>query len=106
MSQRVRDDSAHAGEGDVWGGSGYRTREIQRGVLRVKEDGTGSRIVCGMKSFLLINTRAVVLPLAAAHIQIKKVHRIPCSLSLSLPCDAVSLSTKTIEKPSLPTIIP
>ena len=105
MSQRVRDDSAHAGEGDLWGGSGYRTREIQRGVLRVKEDGTGSLIVCGLAFLLtLIKTRAVVLPLAAAHIQIKKVHRIPCSLSL--PCDAVSLSTNTIEKPSLPTIIP
>ena len=79
-------------------GDSERRAEGERGQNRVT-DRVRNEIF-----LTLIKTRAVVLPLAAAHIQIKKVHRIPCSLSL--PCDAVSLSTNTIEKPSLPTIIP
>ena len=78
-------------------GDSERRAEGERGQNRVTD-----RVRTGFL-LTLIKTRAVVLPLAAAHIQIKKVHRIPCSLSALRRCQ---LSTNTIEKPSLPTIIP
>ena len=83
MSQRVRDDSAHAGEGDLWGGSGYRTREIQRGVLRVKEDGTGSRIVCGLTFCLHSSKLAPLCSLSPPHTYRSKKFIASPALSLS-----------------------